>query len=230
MRKQNIKQRNRQRTNAAKQRKQRRAKRNRLVVAVSWDDEDGPWNATVDAKTTFTVSRDDLLNGKFFRKWDRPGTLVTKESMLLSVYKDDEDQCRLSMQADRAGWDIRLLSDEQASEAEAEFRASRNAWKRYSEPMESFQDDLKNDNIYYNDEDLCFVLEQALEYPNLKMVAVQAADSGRGIFFGHSDRKPTTKEIGCITCATDKQMLMLQEKYQRFVLDRDVVDARIYAN
>jgi len=192
---------------------------------VSWDDEDGTWTG-FDGKTTFTIPRDDLLNGNFFRKWDKPGTLVTKESLLLSIYNNDEDQQRLDAQSQQAGWEICVLSDEQASQAEAKYRASRNAWTNYSREMKDF----RNDNIYYDDEDLFFVLEQGLECPNLDMVTVRAADSGRGLFFGHSDRKPKKKGIGYILCATDEQLLMLQEKYQQFALDRDVVDSRIMHN
>ncbi len=216
-----FKARNRQQLNNQRKVTKRQAKRKRLMVAVYWNDEDGTWTATVDGGTTFTVPRDDLLNGKFFRNYDRPGTLVTKESMLLSVYNNDEDQQRLDAQSQQAGWEILVLSDEDATQAE--YKASRNLWKN-----DLWKNDLlKNDNIYDNDEDLFFILEQALEYPNLDMMFVRVADSGRGLFFGHSDRRPTKKEICYITCATDEQLLMLQEKYQQFVLDRDVVGSRI---
>jgi hypothetical protein len=223
----------------------KRARRNRrLVVGLDW--QDGAWGgkavmlssldqvaaqSRLDAARSFTVSRDDLLNGNFFRRWDRPGTLITKESVLLSVYDDGEQQ-QLDAQTRQAGWEIRVLSDEQASEAEAEHQARRNLWN-HSEPFLDYRDSLKEENVHYDDDDLVFALEQALEYPKFDMVMVQAADSGRGCFFGHPDRVKSpikNKANGCLTCATDEQMLMLQEKYRHFLLGRDFVDSRCGSN
>src|SRR6266536_5330429 len=163
-----------------------------------------------------------------FRKYGRPGTLLIRKSQLKGrqrVYNDEETR-RLCEQADQAKWEIHYFPDRLLERARAEYaaRTKPNIW---DEAKHSSTTKFTDDEIFEDDDDLCFVIEQALDHSEIDMLFVEAADSGRGIVLGRPDNKNRTKRHARLVCAEDEQMLRVRRRYEYFVLDKETVHARI---
>jgi hypothetical protein len=138
---------------------------------------------------------------------------------------------RLIEASREAQWEIQRFPDALIPRARAEYAARRkkpNIWDEAD--RDSTITKFSDDEIFEDDDDLCFAVEQALDHLEIDMVFVEAADSGRGIVLGRPDNKKRTKKHARIICAEDDQMVRVQKKYQPFVLDRETVHARIVAN
>src|SRR6266536_4045514 len=160
-----------------------------------------------------------------FRKYGRPGTLLIRKSQLKGrqrVYNDEETR-RLYEQADQAKWEIHYFPDRLIPRARAWYAAQPkpNLW---DDAIPNIPDE--GSLVFTDDDDLFFAVEQALDHKEIDMVLVEAEDSGRGIILGRPDNKNRTRTHARLICAEDEQMLMVQKRYQHFVLDKETVQAR----
>jgi hypothetical protein len=207
----------------------RKKKPQEFKVALSWQDA-GHWQGTDDGKTTFSISRDGLLAGELFAKYDQPGQLVVEDGQLEEVYNDGDLQ-RLDKEQQRTGWMIMTIPADIVAKAKKEY-AARKFFDECAIPVDPKVFGEKEDDIFpaNANDDMFFAIDRALENPDINMVFVEASDSGDWFPLRNPEHKPT-KSIAKIVCAEDDQLLLVRDKYASFIIDSlETVYARISPN
>jgi hypothetical protein len=174
------------------------------------------WEVYDETHQHFTISREGLLARELFKKYDRPGQMVMRETHLGGAYNTKEQE-QLADLLDRTGWVIGLISEEDSAKARKEFEA-REFFDECSKPADPKTVGENDEDVFHDTDDLFYAIDHALAYSAISMVIVQASDNGRGIFLRNPERKPT-KAIAKFVCAGSDQLQLAQDKYSSFMID-----------